>query len=145
MPPPETGLSQLTFAVLTHSLGGRYSPKNIGAIWIETSSGAFVKTLEVWAATRARYLSRWRAETNSNRVDAVSSATLRSHVMHTAHWDLTDVSGNPVPAGEYKLVVEITDHDGPGADTEVPFTHGAPAMLMPADLSAFTAMVLTLE
>jgi hypothetical protein len=143
MPPAATGA--LHFTVLTKTLNGRYSPKNIGAIWIERASGEFVKTLEVWAATRARYLSRWRSEAGSNKVDAVTSATLRTHVTHKASWNLTDVSRAAVASGDYKVVVEITDHDGSGDSTEVPFTLGEPVSTMPSDQAHFVDMALTVE
>jgi hypothetical protein len=140
---PASGM--LRFTVLTKTLNGRYSPKNIGAIWIERASGEFVKTLELWAATRVRWLARWRAESGSNKVDAMTSATLRSHVMHTASWNLTDASHNAVAPGDYKVVVEMTDHDGNGDSTEVPFTVGDPLMLTPSDQAHFVNMTLTLE
>ena len=140
---PTTGM--LRFTVLTKTLNGRYSPKNIGAIWIERASGEFVKTLELWAATRVRWLARWRAESGSNKVDAVTSATLRSHMMHTASWNLTDASRNAVAPGDYKVVVEMTDHDGTGDSTEVPFTVGDPLMLTPSDQTHFVNMTLSLE
>jgi len=141
----DLGLNGLQFQVLTVTLNGKYSPKNVGAIWIETSSGKFVKTLEAWAARRARYLDRWRAEAASNTVDAVTSATLKSHVTHNASWDLTDVNGATVMAGEYKVVVEITDHDGPGDSTDVPFTLSDPVMTSPPDQTHFVNMALTVE
>ena len=141
----DLGLGSLQFQVLTKTLNGKYSPKNVGAIWIETSSGAFVKTLEAWAAKRARYLARWRAEAASSTVDAVTSATLTSHATHDASWDLTDVSGATVMPGDYKVVVEITDHDGNGDSTEVPFTLGDPLMVSPPDQTHFVSMALTVE
>jgi hypothetical protein len=141
-----TGLSSLAFDVQTLSQGGKYSPRNVGAIWIETSGGDFVKTLEVWAERRAGELTRWRNETSSNRVDAVSGATLRSHAVHRVTWDLSDVSGNPVGPGDYKIVIEATDRDSTGASHEVAFTLGAdPQVITPADGSAFSSMSLTLE
>jgi hypothetical protein len=143
MEPAATGA--LHFTVLTKTLNGRYSPKNVGAIWIERASGEFVKTLEVWASTRARYLARWRAEASSNKVDAVTSATLKTHVTHNASWNLTDVSRAPVAPGDYKVVVEITDHDAAGDSTEVPFTLGDPVSTMPSDQAHFVGMALTVE
>jgi hypothetical protein len=142
-PAPATGMLQ--FTVLTKTLNGEYSPKNIGAIWIARSSGEFVKTLEVWASTRVRYLSRWRGESGSNKVDAVTSATLKSHVSHTARWNLTDSSRAAVAPGEYKVIVEMTDHEGAGDTTEVPFTLGQPFSTMPADQTHFVDMTLTVE
>jgi hypothetical protein len=139
------GLSQLSFQVLTHSQGGKYAPKNVGAIWIETSTGAFVKTLEVWAGTRARYLRRWTSEARSSRVDAVSSATLRGHATHTATWDCTDAAGSAVAPGAYKVVIEVTDYDGAGQSAEVPFTSDQPGMITPPDMPAYTGMLLRLQ
>jgi hypothetical protein len=139
------GVDGLQFQVLTVTLNGKYSPKNIGAIWIETSGGKFVKTLEVWAGIRARWLARWRSEAGSNRVDAVSSATLPNHVTHHASWNLTDVNRTPVAAGAYKVVVEMTDHDGTGDSTEVPFSLADPLMQAPSDAAHFVDMALTVQ
>jgi hypothetical protein len=142
---PEVASGALSFSVLTKSLGGKYSPKNVGAIWVSTAQGDFVKTLEVWARTRARYLTRWNREAAANRVDAVSSATLRQHVAHDVSWDLTDVSGGQVAPGDYVIIVEITDHDGTGDDVEVPFTLGTPQTITPADAAHFVDMSLVLQ
>jgi hypothetical protein len=143
--PEQPANGTLQFAVLTKTLNGRYSPKNVGAIWVERASGEFVKTLELWASTRVRWLARWRAEAGSNKVDAVTSATLRTHVMHNASWNLTDASRKSVAPGDYKIVIEMTDHDGNGDSTEVPFTLGDPLTVMPADQTHFVNMTLTVE
>jgi hypothetical protein len=135
----------MKFSVLTHSQGGWYAPRNIGAIWIEDSSGKFVKTLAVWAATRARYLTKFTKEAGSSRVDAVTSATLNSHKTHDVTWNLKDVSGNPAPQGAYKVVFELTDADVTGKFGSVDFTYdGTPMTLTPPDQQYFTAMQLTL-
>jgi hypothetical protein len=42
-------VTSLTFDVTTKAPGGRYQPRNVGAIWVEDSSGKLVKSLEVWA------------------------------------------------------------------------------------------------
>ena len=137
---------ELTFDVTTVNQGGRYAPRNVGAIWIETAAGSFVKTLEVWAGTRGRYLSRFNSEAGGSRVDAVTSATLRSYSAHHATWDLTDVSGNDVASGDYKVVIEVTDHDGPGKSANVPFTYGAmPMMMMPSDQQYYTGMSIVVQ
>jgi hypothetical protein len=135
----------MTFDVLTHSLGGKYSPRNVGAIWIESSSGSFVKTLAVWAATRQRYLTKYSAETASNKVDAVTSATLGSHVTHHVTWNMTDSSRNPVPDGAYKVIVEVADQDSTGQFATAPFNKGSPATIAVPDTQYFTAMKITLQ
>jgi hypothetical protein len=136
----------LTFDVTTVSQGGRYAPRNVGAIWIETQSNAFVKTLEVWARTRGRYLTRFNSEASGNRVDAVTSATLRQYAMHHATWDLTDVNGSVMPAGDYKILIEVTDHDGTGKSAEVPFSlRNEPMTLKPPDQQYYTGMQIVMQ
>ncbi|MCB9248588.1 MAG: hypothetical protein H6613_08585 [Ignavibacteriales bacterium] len=39
----------VSFTIRTTTPGGSFSPKNIGAIWVEDSSGNFIKTLQIWA------------------------------------------------------------------------------------------------
>jgi hypothetical protein len=140
------GGGKLTFSVLTHSQGGRYAPRNVGAIWIEDGTGTFVKTLAVWAATRARYLTKFTAEAKANRVDAVTSATLGNHSMHNVTWNMTTASGGSAPLGAYKVIVEVTDYDGTGKWTSVDFMlTGMPSTAMPPDQQYFTNMQLTVQ
>jgi hypothetical protein len=141
-PPP----SELSFSVLTKSLGGRYAPRNIGAIWIENASGQWIKTLAVWAFIRERYLTRFRTAAAGNRVDAVTGATLSQHTTHSVTWDLTDATGTPVPDGDYRVVIETTDRDAAGDSTEVAFTKGTlPLVLMPPDVTHYVNMTLALQ
>jgi hypothetical protein len=138
-----SGYASMTFDVLTHSLGGRFAPNNVGAIWIETSGGQFVKTLEVWAFIRVVYLTKYNAEAGGSRVDAVSSATLANHRAHHVTWNLKDANGAAVPDGAYKMIVEVTDADATGKFVSVDFMK-APgvAPLTPADNPYFTGMQL---
>ena len=141
--PPPTALN---FSVLTKTLGGRYSPRNIGAIWIEDASGKWIKTLAVWAFLRERYLTRFRAASGGNRVDAITGATLSQHTTHAVTWDLTDAAGATVPDGQYNLVVETTDRDATGDSTAVPFAKGpSPVHLTPPDVAHYVNMSLALE
>ncbi|HEX7479488.1 MAG TPA: DUF2271 domain-containing protein [Polyangiales bacterium] len=138
-----SGFTSMTFDVLTHPVGGQYAPRNVGAIWIETSSGQFVKTLEAWAFIRAFYLTKFNAETAGNKVDAVTSATLNSHTTHHATWNLKDANGNVAPDGAYKIIVEVTDGDMTGQNTSVPFMLAAGAApVMAPDTQFFTGMQL---
>jgi hypothetical protein len=141
-----SGIKALSFNVVSVSQGGRYAPRNVGAIWIETASGQFVKTLKVWAGTRGRYLSKFNNEAGGSRVDAVTSATLRSYMAHQVSWDLTDVNGTRAANGSYQVVIEITDHDGPGKSATAPFElMDMPMSWMPADAQYFTGMQLNLQ
>ncbi len=139
-----TPLSKLHVVVLTAPFGGKYKPRNVGAIWVETAAGAFVKTLERWGKTRSRYITRWTAASAGNVVDAVTSATLSSHVTHDRTWDFTDKSTCKVAAGNYKLKIEHTDYNGPGALIEIPFTTTAGTQSSP-DTANFKNVVVTIQ
>lgn len=102
------------FKITTSTPHGNFSPKNIGAIWIEDSNGKFIKTLKVWAERRKKYLYTWTNKSSGNTVDAVTSATLSAHQMHQITWDLKDANGMTVPNGEYTLHIEITDQHAQG-------------------------------
>jgi hypothetical protein len=136
----------VTFDVLTHSQNGRYAPRNVGAIWVETASGQFVKSLEVWAFLRRSHLDKWNLESGGSTVDAVVSATLSDHKTHHVTWDMLDAAGNPVPDGAYKIIVEVTDYNGAGKFTSVDFMKGAgPMTLMPSDQQYYTGMQLVVQ
>jgi hypothetical protein len=145
MPAIDAGPSApLVFRVTTVSQAGRFAPKNVGAIWIQDSNSHFVKTLAVWAGVSTRYLTRYCAANKSgNKVDAITSATLPDHVAHQVTWDLTDGNRQPVSDGDYQLLVESTDHNGPGQLLTVPFTKGnEPRTLSPADTAYFQKIEL---
>jgi len=139
----------VTFKVRTEPFGGKYSPKNIGAVWVENAQGQFVKTLTVWAKKRIAHLIKWQAASGGNTVDAVTSATVRSHQTHTATWNCTDVNGTVVPDGAYKIFVEFTEDNSskagkpPGKWTVLEFTKGGSSQtLTPADETYFKDMEL---
>ncbi len=140
-----TSGGSFSFDVTTVNQRGRYAPANVGAIWIEDSSGKFVKTLKVWAFVRGRYLSKFNNEAGGSRVDAVTSATLRSFGAQHATWTLTDVNGAAVPDGAYKVLIEVTDHDGTGQWTSVDFTlPGMGQKVTAPDVQYYTGMSVTL-
>lgn len=140
----------LQVTVTTVSPGGKYSPRNIGAIWISDGSDRFIKTLNVWADRRAKYLKRWNTATSAamlpaSRVDAISSATKSSHGVRTGTWNCKNTAAMPVADGSYKVCFELTDYDGDGPYNCVPFTKStAPFTLTPADAPSFTARKLEL-
>lgn len=133
-PMPTGNPGSLKVMVTSVAVGGRYAPRNAGAIWIETSSGQFVKTIERWAGIRAGDLRRWNqasggwgfsffGPSNSpDAVDAVSGATLTRHQTHSPTWAGKDVDGMVMPDGQYKVVLEVAD--GTAAVSEVMFTKG---------------------
>lgn len=114
----------------TRTYGGEYSDKNIGAAWIETEAGGFVRTLIVWGEVRRDNLVAWNAKSDGDVVDAVTSATRGSHRTNAVSWDLRDANGQTVGAGSYLLQFEFTEDDSnkgadPGPRLAVPFVVGA--------------------
>lgn len=145
------GSCSLAVTVTTVSPGGRYSPRNIGAIWVSDSSNRFIKTLNVWADKRAKYLKQWNqataaASVPASRTDAISGATKSSHGVRTGTWNCTNTASVPVADGSYKVCFELTDYDGQGPYDCVAFTKSpAPVSLTPADAPSFTARKLELN
>jgi len=141
-PPPRN--CSLTVAVTTVTANGKYSPRNIGAIWVSDANARFVKTLSVWAERRVKHLKRWNAATAAagfpaDRTDAISSATKSSHGVRSGTWSCTDVNAKTVADGDYQVCFELTDYDGQGPYDCVPFTKGAaPLTITPADAPSFT-------
>ena len=149
MPSPSGGL---VFQFTTVSVNGEYAPKNVGAVWIVDEQGAFVKTLDIWAAKRAKHLVKWNGASGANVVDAVTGATRKSHGAHESSWDGTNLAGAPVPQGEYQVRVEFTEWNSssagnpPGPTLSIPFLRGpAPQEILPPDAPGFTAMKLVYQ
>jgi hypothetical protein len=130
----------LTVSVATGSTGGTYAPRNILAIWVEDSSGKFVKTLLAYADKRKQHLNTWETSTTTagsmyNSVDAITGATQSSHGTRTCSWNGTNYSKTLVPDGDYKLRMELTDKNGTGNTASFTFTKGPNAQkLTPADV-----------
>jgi hypothetical protein len=132
----KTGIVE--FKVRTSSPGGNYSPKNIGAIWIEDASGNFIKTIKLWANKRKQYLYTWNTASGGNVIDAMTGATASSHTTHEVNWNLKDVNGNNVADGNYKLKIEMTDEHSQGPLASFDFPVGdPPSAIMPPDESYF--------
>ncbi len=141
----------LSVKVTTAPAGGRYAPKNIGAIWVADQSGNFIRSLEVWAQQRVNHLTQWNSVTSragaaGSRVDIISQATLPSHKAHTATWNCQDFKRLPVPDGTYRVYFEMTDNSGSGPNRFKTFTKGPTAVtLNPADNTNFKAMELSFK
>jgi hypothetical protein len=143
---PASGATSLAFDVTTSPVGGRYQPKNIGAIWVQDSSGKLVKSLEVWAGVRRRYLTQYSTALAGGTVDVTASATLPSHRAHHAIWDMKNRSGAAAPPGTYTLVMELTDGDMTGRSNKLTFdTSAGAASMTPADAPSFSSMKLQLQ
>jgi hypothetical protein len=113
----------------TRSYGGEYARENVGAAWIETAGGGFVRTLVVWAEVRREHLIRWDASADGNLIDAITGPTRGSHRTTEVAWDLRDAQGQAAAPGAYRLMLEFTEEnsnkgDPAGPRLELPFTLG---------------------
>jgi len=127
----------LSVSVLTVSLGGQYSPKNVVAIWIETNAGVFVKSLLVYANARKTDLTTWYPNSAGNVVNAVTGATQSTNTTRTCTWNGTDVGGAVVVDGTYKVCMNMAD--GKNAFGSFAFTKGTAAVtLAPANVTGFS-------
>jgi hypothetical protein len=139
-------ISGLTFDVTTAPVGYRYQPRNIGAIWVQDANGKFVKSLEVWAGIRARYLTKFSGARAGQSVDVTASATLTSHKAHHASWAMKDRSGAAAAPGKYSLIIELTDGDQTGKFLSVDFdTSLGPQTISPMETANFKTMKLELK
>lgn len=129
------GILTLQFTQTPHS---SYSGnRNVMAVWIQTSAGAFVKTCTRNVGTGTKdHLPTWASNsggTASNALGsgcnvqgAITGATYTSFSTRTITWDGTDASGNYVADGTYKITVQSTwNHGGGGTATRTyTFTKG---------------------
>ena len=138
----------LSVSVTTSSTGGNYAPRNVVAIWVEDSSGKFVKTLLAYANTRKTHLNTWEATTKVagsvfNVTDAISGATQSSHTTRTCQWNGTDFSGKLMADGDFKVRMELTDKNATGNIASFTFTKGPNAQkLTPANVPSFSSISL---
>lgn len=139
-----TNAASVTFSVTTAPTEGKYAPRHVLAIWVTDSQGALVQTLQVNADKRKKHLVEWLAALGETKVDAVTSATLKTHQTSKVVWNCKDAKGNPVPDGKYRIRVEFTEINGAGPSTpkdHIEFTVGPKAATVnPKDLANFKAM-----
>ncbi|MDR1803215.1 MAG: DUF2271 domain-containing protein [Treponema sp.] len=95
------------------------SSSNQYAVWVEDSSGNFVKTLYATKYTanggwerRPQSIPLWVAKSGlptmpKKDIDAITAATPRTGTQ-SYRWDGTDKNGNRLAAGEYRIFLEAT-------------------------------------
>jgi len=107
-------------------------------VWVTDAQDVFVKTLHVWAGKRIKYLTKWTGSSGGNSVDAVTSATWKQHGAHSMVWDMTDVGGEVIPDGDYRIYIELTEQNSAGKWTSIDIVKGpSPFELMPPEQPSF--------
>lgn len=149
-----TGTLTLTFSQTPHT--SYEGTKNVMAVWIESSTGTFVKTrarnagggtsdhLAVWAVKAGGSAGNCMAA-NCNVLGAITGATLSNFGNRNFSWDGTNASGNVVPDGTYKIIVESTWNHGSAATTTRSYTFvkgPAQEVQTPASDANFTNITL---
>ena len=139
----------LTFSAGTTAPSSDYGTKHVLAVWFENAANpsVFIKTQAKYGTTdNDDHLTSWTAQSNSNLVDAVSSATLNTYGTITGTWNGTNVSGTVVPDGTYNLYIEMgwgKDHVAAHAVKSFTFTKGATCQhLTPVGTTNFTNIVI---
>lgn len=112
-------------SVSTSSYNGQYAPHNVVAIWIESNSGTFVKSLVIKAAQRKSYLTNWLKSSGGSTTDATTGATVNNHnSTYNVSWNGKNSAGTTVGDGTYKLCVEFTENNGTGKFATFTFAKG---------------------
>ena len=137
----------LSFSVTPVAQSGGYGNKHVLAIWIQNSTGTFVKTkMRYWGNGTDDHLPTWKSNSNSNVVDASTGATLTSYATRTITWDGKNASGVDVADGQYKIMIEECWGDGSTKNItkSYTFTKGPSVdSQTPANDSKFTNATLT--
>ena len=124
----------------TVSYDGEYAPLNYGAVWFEDASGKFIKTAKRWAgAAHATDLVAWTKASGvwgsvfggggnaADMMEAVSSATIRTHQKHMITWNMQNAMKQVVPDGDYVAKIEMSEsraRDRAGPVLEIKFKKG---------------------
>ena len=140
-------IGTLNFSMKTATPSGSYGSNHLLAIWIENSSGTFVKTMVKYAATsKYDHLATWTGKSGKNLVDATSGATLTTNGTITFNWNGTDVNKTQVTDGSYKIWVELAwDKSLTTGKVTTSFSFNktsAAEHLTPANISYISAVVI---
>lgn len=136
----------LSVSVQTSETGGKYSPRNVLAIWVENSSGDYIKTLLAYADKRKTHLNNWQKSTGDagseyNVTDAITGATQNSHSTRSCNWNGIDFKGDVANDGAYKLCFELTDKNETGNYTSISFNKNTEKLsITPPDESSFKSI-----
>ena len=136
---------QLTVTATTLTTNGTYAPKNVVAMWIQDSSGKFVKTMLILGSARKAHLTNWVTATPvGNSIDAITGATQSSHGTRTCTWNATDALKKPVADGTYTVYMEMTESNTGTRVGTFTFDKGPNAVtLTPVNLPNFININIT--
>lgn len=149
-----SGSLTFTFTTIAHT--GYSGTKNVLAVWIQNSSGQFIKTKLRYAGNGTNdHLPTWAVNSGGsannclaascNISSATTGSTLSGATTKTITWDGTNTSGTVVPDGTYKVAIQETwNHGTSGTTTRyITFVKGPSADVQSPTADAnFTGMSL---
>jgi len=96
--------------------GGFGLPPQFVAVWVENPEGKLVRVLAFWANNKTRYYNELSnffnlMGRNVNEMSSLARTTRRAG-SYSLLWDGLDDNHKPVPAGEYKIVIETNQEHG---------------------------------
>ena len=130
---------KLKVTVTTVAYGGTYTPKNVFAVWVQSKTNIFVKTMLADAGVRQAYLSNWKTATSStyNVIDAITGATQSGHGTYTCTWNGTNITGTVLGDDTYTVAMEM-DEGGNTKYVTFPFKKsGTLQTVTPANIPGF--------
>ena len=113
---PAGGEVLINFTYAATSGGRVHNPYT--AVWIEDTNGSLVSVVAAWYLQEPKgqrwlnELRRWYSIGGVEASSAVTGAT-RPAGDFSLTWNGTDLNGNPVPAGEYVVLIEAAREKGP--------------------------------
>jgi len=147
---PATTQMTVDFTYTAESADGRVRNPYI-AVWVEDKQGNLVQTVSVWflqSEKGKRYLEHlrgWYTLALDSSAEVSTSGATRPAGTYSVAWDGKGLDGQPVPQGEYVLLIESAREHGPYSISSVPLTLGTSGstVTLPDDgeLSGMTAVV----
>lgn len=108
-PVPESARAVISFTYTLLSGWGLVRNPHF-AVWVEDADGNLVRTVLVRDVDGVNTMAQWYDVLG--RTETTSSST-RPAGSNSVEWDLTDESGNRVPAGHYHVCIEASRDLGP--------------------------------
>ena len=135
---------QLTVTATTVTYGGTFAPNHVVAVWVQSKTGTFVKTLLAYATTRKSYLSSWSAVTSAtyNAVDAVTGATKGTHGLISCKWNGENLTGTVLGDDTYTVALEMTEGGNERYYTFQFKKSGTEQILTPTNVSGFSNITI---
>ena len=127
---------------------GRGGPKSpYVALWVDDARGKPVRTVTVWG-DKWRYLSEltdwWALAKNNTALNTTATRATRPAGEYTVIWNGLDDKGAPVPAGSYRINLEVSREHGTYARRDGQIVCGdAPATLRFTESAEFAPVLIT--